>query len=140
MSGIHSAQLGSELSRKLWTKLNRIRTYQYHCNYLINKWCIRDNPAYDCDARLQTMNHIVSKCEEKKFNGILNELQVIKDKAIRWINNLDIDIPRPRLEFTTTKTLLLFYFFFLINYNSYNYITIGCICNNFKVMWKKNHN
>lgn len=60
-----TTQSGSELPRKPWIKLNRIRTDQGCCNYLMNQWRMRDNLACDCKAELQTMNHIKKRESSK---------------------------------------------------------------------------
>ncbi|VVC44762.1 Hypothetical protein CINCED_3A019066 [Cinara cedri] len=65
---VYSKPPGSDLPRRLWTRLNRIRTGQGRCNYLLHKWKIKADPKCDCGAKKQTMEH---KYEKRKFHGTL---------------------------------------------------------------------
>lgn len=89
---IHSKPPGSDLPRTLWTRLNHIRTGQGRCNNLLHKWKIKTDPKCDCGADKQTMEHIVSECAKRKFTGTLSEIHVATDKAIKWLDSLDIEI------------------------------------------------
>jgi len=92
VNNVHSKPPGSDLPRKLWTKQNRIRTGQGRCNYLLHKWKIKTVPKCDCGADKQTMEHIVSECAKRKFTGTLSEIHAATDKAIKWLDSLDIEI------------------------------------------------
>jgi len=49
--------IGTDLPRKIWVGLNKIRTGQGRCNELIYKWKFRESPGYDCGASIQLMQH-----------------------------------------------------------------------------------
>jgi len=89
---VHSEQPGSSLPRRLWTRLNRIRSSQGRCNQLMHKWRLKENPRCDCGAEAQTMHHIISKCGNRRFTGTLENLHAATDEGILWLVRLDVNI------------------------------------------------
>ena len=61
---------GGCLKRKEWMKLNRLRTGQSRCNYLMHKRNVRTSPLCEC-GEMQTTSHIVDECPLHKFGGVL---------------------------------------------------------------------
>lgn len=60
---------GFNLPRALRTTLNRIRTNQGKCNYLLHKWgMVESSPLCSCGQK-QTIKHIVEECPLMKFSG-----------------------------------------------------------------------
>lgn len=51
-------QPGSELTRKIWTSLNRIRTGHDRSGHMMFKWGIRDSAEFDCGHESQTTNYV----------------------------------------------------------------------------------
>ncbi|KAL4143541.1 hypothetical protein QTP88_005860 [Uroleucon formosanum] len=47
-------------TRAIWTMLNRIRTKQGRCNYLLHKWGMIDSPLCEC-GETQTIKHRLSR-------------------------------------------------------------------------------
>lgn len=49
---------GTQLPRRLWLRLNRIRTEHGCCAYMMNKWGVSDSPLCEC-GEVQTIEHLV---------------------------------------------------------------------------------
>lgn len=82
---------GTELKRKEWVTLNRIRTHQGRCNACLFKWKVVDAPGCDCGAVSQTVAHIVLFCPLRRFTATFEELCNQKtQRAKDYLYNLDI--------------------------------------------------
>jgi len=80
---------GFEFPRATWTALNRVRTGQGKCNYLMHKWGMVDSPLCNC-GQIQTIRHIVEECPETKFSGGTSGLHKGDKEALDWLCNLAI--------------------------------------------------
>lgn len=83
---------GFDLPRKTWVTLNRVRTNHGRCGSMMYKWGMRSSPACDCGAAKQTINHIVTECVGRAFDGSIQDFVVATTDAIRWLENLDLDL------------------------------------------------
>lgn len=83
---------GMDLPRKTWTRLNRFRCGHGRCRDLMFKWNMIDSPECDCGAPRQTMNHIVEDCPARRFPGGLHELNEASPTAIKWLDELEVDV------------------------------------------------
>jgi len=84
---------GFQLDRKLWVKLNRIRTNVGNCGYWHKKWNLTSDDNCDCGGGIQTINHIVGDCNLRKFNGSFEELfNIDSQKAIDYLVQLDYNL------------------------------------------------
>jgi hypothetical protein len=83
----------SNLYRKLWVTLNRLRTHQGRCNKCVFKWGVIDDPSCDCGASEQSICHIVCFCPLRRFNGTFEELFNLRsERAMDWLTTLDINL------------------------------------------------
>lgn len=82
---------GFNLPRKIWLRLNRIRTGHGCCAEQLNKWGLTDSPLCEC-GEVQTMLHLTRDCSIHSFKGSLEEINDVSDDAINWLTNLAIDI------------------------------------------------
>lgn len=80
---------GFEFPRVAWTALNRVRTGQGRCNYLMHKWGMIYSPLCSC-GQIQTIKHIVEECPETKFSGGTSGLPKGDKGALDWLRNLTI--------------------------------------------------
>lgn len=64
---------GWDLTCVQWSTLNRIRTKQRRCNYLLHKWGMSDSQLCECGDK-ETINHIVQSCPNTKFERGLVKL------------------------------------------------------------------
>ncbi|KAF0710579.1 Uncharacterized protein FWK35_00036873 [Aphis craccivora] len=78
-----------ELNRAQWTALNRIRTGQGICNYILYKWGMTDSPLCECGL-IQTIKHIVEECQRTRFEGGVTILHDCGPTAIKWLEELDV--------------------------------------------------
>jgi hypothetical protein len=59
--------IGMNLPRTIWRKLNRIRTGQGCCAFLLHRWNVIESPLCEC-GQIQTMEHLVKDCPIHKFH------------------------------------------------------------------------
>lgn len=83
---------GSNLPRKLWCKLNRLRTGHGRCKANLYKWGIITSPECECGEPEQTIHHITWDCPIRRFHGELKDLVEATPTAIEWITHLDVDL------------------------------------------------
>ena len=83
---------GFNLPRKSWIILNRIRTGQGRCNHLLHKWGYKSDASCSCGAREQTIAHILNDCPERRFPGGLDVIHKCCPEAIKWLNDLDVQL------------------------------------------------
>lgn len=83
---------GTHLSRRMWCKLNRIRTGHGRCKASLHKWGFIDSPECDCGAPEQTIKHIVIDCPLRKFPGNWDDFLTATPDALNWIASLDVDL------------------------------------------------
>jgi len=79
---------GWDGTRAIWTTLNRIRTEQGRCNYLLHKWGMVDSPLCEC-GETQTIKHMVESCPITMFKGELTKLHEGGSTAIKWLEELN---------------------------------------------------
>lgn len=82
---------GTEVPRKVWLRLNRFRTGQGCCAFLMHRWKFADSPLCQC-GEIQTMEHILNQCNIHRFTGGINELNEVTNDAIRWLNDLEVQV------------------------------------------------
>lgn len=83
---------GFNLERKIWVKLNRLRTGHGKCNHCLARWG-SGSPECDCGGVDQTMAHIVLNCPLRQFQGSFLELSNAESRrAIDWLLNLDLEL------------------------------------------------
>jgi len=82
----YSTQLvpGFKFPRTAWTALNRVRTEQGKCNYLMHNWGMVDSPLCNY-GEVQTIRHIVEECPETKFSGGTSGLHNGDKEALDWL-------------------------------------------------------
>lgn len=83
---------GFNLPRRLWSSLNRVRTNHGRCAYMKHKWGLSERPDCDCGHPAQTIQHIVSDCPLRKFDGTIRDLHGANQNAVTWLSNLDIQL------------------------------------------------
>lgn len=84
--------LGMDLPRKVWVRLNRVRSGQGRCNELVYKWKFKESPGYDCDASIQSMQHLILDCQLRSNDGDLEDFIKVTPEAVAWLETLDVDI------------------------------------------------
>lgn len=82
---------GFNLPRRTWLRLNRIRTGQGCCAFLLHRWNIIESPLCQCGV-VQTMKHLVEECTIHRFQGTIADLHAATLDAVSWLNNLNVDI------------------------------------------------
>ena len=82
---------GFSLHRKEWVKLNRLRSGQGRCNYLLHKWNISPSPLCNC-GEVQTTNHIVNDCPIYSYDGGLAALHRVQDDSVDYLRNLGVNL------------------------------------------------
>lgn len=82
---------GYNLPRRTWLRLNRLRTGQGCCAFLLHRWNIIESPLCQCGA-IQTMKHLVEECTIHRFQGTIEDLHAVTSDAVNWLNNLNVDI------------------------------------------------
>lgn len=82
---------GYNLPRKLWKSLNRIRCGVGRSQNSLFQWGYSNHPFCDC-GEIQTINHILLHCENRKYNGELEDVYNVSDDFLVWLNNLDINL------------------------------------------------
>ncbi|KAL4153463.1 hypothetical protein QTP88_001296 [Uroleucon formosanum] len=82
---------GFELPRAIWSALNRIRTEQGKCKFLLHKWKMADSPLCEC-GQVQTIKHIVESCPRTKYEGGITELHKGGSEAQDWLRNLEVHL------------------------------------------------
>lgn len=56
----------------------------------MHKWRTKEEPR--CDCKVETMHHVVGKCEHRRFTRTLEDLHSASDEAVQWLDKLDLDI------------------------------------------------
>ncbi|XP_063628210.1 uncharacterized protein LOC134799704 [Cydia splendana] len=85
--------MGSDLPRRDWCKLNRLRTGHGRCAYYKHRCGWVDSPACGCGAEAQTIQHIIQDCPITRYvAGPPEDLITLSDEAIKWLNGLSVDI------------------------------------------------
>ncbi|XP_044753710.1 uncharacterized protein LOC123313078 [Coccinella septempunctata] len=83
---------GFNLPRKIWVRLNRIRTGHGRSGSALFKWGMRMSPECDCGAASQTMHHIAYECPTRRFSGTTSDFLHATARSIQWLNQLDIEL------------------------------------------------
>ena len=58
----------------------------------MHKWHYSEEPACSCGHPEQTIDHIVNVYSQRKFDGGLSGLHECGVEAVKWLENLDIDL------------------------------------------------
>ena len=72
---------GYNLPRRTWLRLNRLRTGQGCCAFLLHRWNIIESPLCHCGA-IQTMKHLVEECTIHRFQGTIEDLHAVFSDAV----------------------------------------------------------
>ena len=83
---------GMDEDRKIWCRINRIRTGHGRCADTLHKWNMTSSPYCDCSDVAQTTNHIVNDCVIRKFAGGLTQLHEVTPDAVQWLQLMDIEL------------------------------------------------
>ena len=84
---------GFSLPRKEWKTLNRFRTGNGCCAEQMVRWNFASSSACDCDgSTIQSMNHLIDDCPNRKFNDGMDALHSPSDEAIDWLTNFDVNV------------------------------------------------
>jgi hypothetical protein len=84
---------GSQLPRRDWCNLNRLRTGHGRCAQYKHRCGWIDSPACACGADVQDIQHIILECPETQFTGGgLEDLINLTDEATEWLKCLDINL------------------------------------------------
>lgn len=83
---------GFDLPRKLWIRLNRIRSMTGRCADSFHKWGIMTSASCDCGEPKQTIRHIVSECPLRSYGGSMTDFIKLTPNSLQWFENLDIEI------------------------------------------------
>jgi hypothetical protein len=68
--------------------INRIKTNQGKCNYLLHKWGTVESHICSCGQK-QTIKRIIEKCPLMQFLGGIEEIHTTSEEAIEWMKNLN---------------------------------------------------
>ncbi|XP_061710691.1 uncharacterized protein LOC133520334 [Cydia pomonella] len=79
---------GFHLPRKIWCRLNRLRTGHGRCNYFQHKWAWKESPLCECGEEEQTIEHIFRRCPLHFYPGPAEDLDVLTPDVVTWLNNL----------------------------------------------------
>jgi len=71
--------------RKIWCKLNRLRTGHGRCNNMLFHWNVLDSPACECGAETESIKHIVEECPLTRFEFRYAELHNLTPEDVEWI-------------------------------------------------------
>lgn len=82
---------GFNLPRRIWIRLNRIRTGQGCCAFLLHRWNITESPLCQC-GEVQTMKHLVEECLIHRYCGSMEEIHSATTSAVQWLSGLSVDI------------------------------------------------
>ena len=58
---------------------------------MLHKWGLKNSPACDCGAAIQSSSHIVEECPRRKLPGGLDRLAMGEDVQI-WLEELDLTL------------------------------------------------
>lgn len=83
---------GMDKERKIWCRLNRIRTGHGRCANMLYKWNLTSSPNCDCGDVVQSTSHLVNECATRKFDGGLSELHEVTPDAIQWLQLMDVEL------------------------------------------------
>lgn len=83
---------GSDLPRRDWVRLNRVRTCHGRVADSLHKWGLVQTPSCNCGAPKQTIEHIVRDCALRAYQGEWNDFLEATPAALDWIRQLDINL------------------------------------------------
>jgi hypothetical protein len=86
------APLSDKLSRLAWTRLNRLTSGHTRLASDMHRYGLAVSPACDCGALQQTSHHIVEECPLRSLEGGFQKLASLDDVAMKWLNDVDVDI------------------------------------------------
>ena len=77
---------GTNLPRKQWSNLNRIRTDHGPCLASLHRWGSSPSPLCACGEE-QTMKHIIEACPLQRLKGGLVTLHTADQEATAWLED-----------------------------------------------------
>jgi hypothetical protein len=84
---------GFDLKRREWVLLNRFRTLQGKCAFLMHRWGFSNATNCDCGRPCQTMDHIIDDCHLiHAFEEFLLSINEATPEAIQYLSDLNIDL------------------------------------------------
>jgi hypothetical protein len=83
---------GFDLRHREWVLLNRFRTLQGKCAFLMHRWGFSNATNCDCGHPCQTMDHIIDDCPIHAFEEWLLSIHEATPEAIQYLSDLNIDL------------------------------------------------
>jgi hypothetical protein len=80
---------GFDLKRREWVILNRFRSSQGKCTYLMHRWGYSKSSVCNCGFAQQTTTYILD-CPLRPFKGGLTVLHQVSSEAVVYLKNLDV--------------------------------------------------
>ena len=80
--------LGSDLPKKLWISLNRLRSGVGRFGADMHRWGLKPTPTCTCRARAQTAEHIIYECSFLRSPNTVQDLSTINDEMKNWLQHL----------------------------------------------------
>ena len=82
------APAGSELPRRDWVTLNRLRTGVGRFNANMHRWGLSQSPACICGADEQTADHVIYNCPVLQPPDGMTDLTSPNDAQANWLSRL----------------------------------------------------
>lgn len=77
--------------RAMWTNLNRTRTEQGDCNYLLHKWKINNSPHCDY-GHTKTIGHIEREIPQTRLKRGIEGFRKGDDEAMWWRSKTHVSL------------------------------------------------
>lgn len=74
----------ADLPRRLWSRLNRIRTRHGCCAYWMHKWGVVVSLLCECGDP-QSKDHLAFRCRIHIFEISMDELDPVSERAENWL-------------------------------------------------------
>ena len=78
---------GMTLPRRVWVRINRLRTGVGRFRSCLYKWDMASSAACECGAEKQTVGHVVLQCPIHRPPQGLHDLTVLDDETTEWLCN-----------------------------------------------------
>jgi len=78
---------GMALPRRAWVRLNRLLAGVGHFRSCLYKWGVASSAVCECDAKEQTVNHVVLQCPIHQRTHGLHGLTVLDNETTEWLLN-----------------------------------------------------
>ena len=78
---------GMALTRRAWSRLNRLRTGVGRFRSCLYKWGMASSAACEFGAEERTVDHVILQCPIHRSRHGLHSLTVLDDETIEWLLN-----------------------------------------------------